>query len=707
MRNSLSHFTPFGIPTGSPTRSNNGFQLLSLVMFGIAMSSGLPPALAIVQAQPQRFKPFEVEATDGSVIELAGKASDQAAGKAAKRLTVVYFTGIECPLARLYAPRIATLATEFSSTVDFIGLNSNLQDSEKELTDFHQEFGLPFACAKDVDHVIADQVNVQRTPEVFLLDQDLKILYRGRIDDQYSPGVVRAKPLRADLRIAIEEALAGKPISEPKTEPEGCLLTRRKASVADSSVTFSNQVARILQQNCLECHRSGEIGPFALDSYDEVVGWGEMIVEVIDDGRMPPWHADPQHGTFLNERRLTDDDKQLLRTWVANGMPPGDLTSLPEAPTYVSGWRLPRDPDVVIPMRDRPFTVPADGSVEYQYFVVDPKFTEDKWVMAAEVRPGNRSIVHHSIVFVRPPDGEDLPGIGWLTAYVPGQQNIAPQADRARRIPAGSKLVFQQHYTPNGTEQADVSEVGIVFANDDEVREELLTIMAIDQRFEIKPHEADHRVRAKLPGFPRNGKLLSVSPHMHYRGKSFAATLRKAGQQTSEASTLVSVPNYDFNWQHVYQFAEPIPLRDVRSVEIEVAFDNSAGNPFNPDPTQYVRWGDQTWEEMAIGFFDIAVPRSDTTAQDIGSQDILPDLDEIEEMNQRSEAREAALDTKVDEFVNDFFKRFDKNNDGVVTREELPLANQRLTRFSSDGEPGLTREEVAAESKRRFRQKKK
>ena len=636
------------------------------------------------QASAQ-VKSFNLSALDGG--KLVVEPTDDV------QLTVLLFTGVECPLAKLYAPRVAALAETYSKSARFFGISSNQQDSADEFKQFSADHKIKFPCGKDFNNVVADQFEIKRTPEVIVLDQDFKIRYRGRIDDQYSPGVSRNSVKRQDLKIAIDELLGGKPVSQPKTTPEGCLLGRVKQPVKAPTVTYANQISRVFQANCNQCHRPGEIGPFVLDDFEEAVGWGDMIVEVIDNGRMPPWHADPNHGSFKNDRRMSEADKDLVRKWVADGTPFGDAADLPEKQTYTAGWRLPKQPDLVLPMQKRPFTVPADGSIDYQYFIVDPKFTEDKWISAVEVIPGNRSVVHHSIVFIRPPNGKKLPDIGWLGAYVPGQQSIASSPSRARFVPAGSKLVFQQHYTPNGSEQTDLTKVGLIFANENEVTEQLQTYMAIDQDFEIKPNDPNHVVRVRLKRIPKNGTLLSISPHMHFRGKSFTAKLKKKSDGNSEI--LLSVPEYDFNWQHIYQLNKPLPLSDVRSITAEIVFDNSSQNPFNPDPSKYVMWGDQTWEEMAIGFFDVSVPRN----PDESKETTKPAAKKAEAEVER--AKQTKLQAEVDRTVSRFFKRFDANGDDVVTKDELPIALQSkrgYSRWNTDGKPGLSVEEVTQEA---------
>ena len=634
-----------------------------------------------------------VEAQEVDVVEpfaIAGLEADSKIVFPAaepKKLTVLCFLGTECPLAKLYAGRLQKLAEEFES-VRFLGINSNVQDSVDDIQSYVDATGIKFEMAKDDRNVIADKLAIKRTPEVIVCDEQRNIIYRGRVDDQYLPGVSRNKATREDLRIAITQALAGKKIEVSRTDPEGCLLGRVRESTPDASVTFSNQVVRVLQKNCVECHRDGEIGPFSMETYDETIGWADMMLEVIEDKRMPPWHADSSVGTFANARSMSESDIKILKDWVDQGTPEGDRSDLPEPYKAIDGWRLPRDPDVVVEMRKRPFRVPADGTIEYQYFVVDPGFEEDKWVTAAEVIPGNRSVVHHSIVFIRPPDGERPRGAGMLAAYVPGQTPLSYEADRARFIPKGSKLVFQQHYTPTGTVAEDVTKIGMVFADPADVKKELMTVLAIDQSFEIQPNDGSHVVDIFTRKLPDEGTLLAVSPHMHFRGKSFEAF---AIRDDRSKEALIKVPRYDFNWQHRYEFSEPFPLSKFRRLEGKVEFDNSADNPFNPDPSQLVSWGDQTWEEMAIAFFDVEIPRRKSDA--FANSDALNDSTGfVREMTEDVEVRDARR-AKMEKGV---WKRFDKNGDGVIEKAEVPRAVKAwaFKDYDTNRDGKLTKEEV-------------
>lgn len=521
---------------------------------------------------------------------------------------VVVFLGTECPLAKLYAERVAALEQEYGPRgVAFVGVMSNRQDSIAEISAFARRHGIKFPLLKDAGNRLADMLGAERTPEAFVLDRDRLVRYWGRIDDQYGIGYARDEPESHELRDAIDDLLDGRSPKVSMTRSVGCIIGRQKEPVVTAEVTFSNQVARILQRRCVECHRDGEIAPFSLTSYDEAVGWADMIAEVVREGRMPPWHASPEHGHFANDRSMTDEEKQTLYEWADAGAPEGDPADLPETPQFVTGWQLPREPDMVVSVSSEPFDVPASGAVRYQYFRVDPQIDEDKWLEAAELLPGNRAVVHHILCFVRPKGTRGgLHGArGFLVGYVPGSRVQAEPQGMAKRIPAGSELIFQVHYTPIGTPQTDQSQLGLVFTDADKVTHEIMTSSAVQTRFRIPPHDAAHQVTAITPEELPEGVLLSFSPHMHLRGKAFRYELVAPD---GARRTLLDIPAYDFNWQTTYQLAEPTKIEPGSRIACTALFDNSAENLNNPDPEAVVRWGDQTWDEMMIGYFHYAVP---------------------------------------------------------------------------------------------------
>ncbi|HEX6986254.1 MAG TPA: alkyl hydroperoxide reductase, partial [Planctomycetaceae bacterium] len=358
------------------------------------------------------------------------------------------------------------------------------------------------------------------------------------------------------------------------------------------------QIARLLNARCVECHREGQIGPFALAGYEDAAAWAETMREAIRDGRMPPWFADPAHGEFRNDARLTEDERRLFDAWVEAGCPEGDPADLPEPPRFAEGWRI-EEPDAVFAMAEEPFAVPAEGTVGYQYFRVDPKFTEDKYLVAAEPRPGDYGVVHHIIVYVLRPGQERFDAAEAAIGYAPGLPPLRLPPGQAMLIPAGSQLVFEMHYTPNGSPRSDLSRVGMKFAAKEEVKELLRSHAAANPKFEIPPGAKAHTVVARET-LDEDRRLISLTPHMHFRGSAFKY---EAVYPDGTREVLLNVPRYDFNWQLRYDLAEPKPLPKGTTIVCTAVFDNSADNPHNPDPTRPVRWGEQSWEEMMIGFY--------------------------------------------------------------------------------------------------------
>jgi peroxiredoxin len=516
------------------------------------------------------------------------------------RLVVIVFLGNDCPIARACAPRLAELARAFGPRgVAFLGVNANAQDSLVGLGAYARAHKLPFPLLKDADHALADRLGAERTPEAFVLDERRAVRYRGRIDDQYSVGARRGRPTRHDLALALEALLAGQPVSSPRTSSPGCLIGRRPQVVPRGAITYTKHIAPILQRRCVECHRAGEVAPFALTRYSEASAWSAMIREVVDEGRMPPWFASPRHGTFRNDARLTAQEKELLLAWIDNGCPEGNPGNLPRFPPLPSGWRIPR-PDQVVFMADRPHRVPAEGELRYEYFTVDPGFQEDRYVRAAEVRPGNASVVHHALVMLaRPGEDEFGDGLGALLDYAPGMAPTVLPPGHAIHVPAGSKFVFQLHYTPNGSPQEDRTRLGLVFADNKAVKKLVRGGAVLNPALDIPAGAADYRLTAEQV-LTENVRLLSLSPHMHLRGKAFRFEAVFPG---GRREVLLDVPRYDFNWQLRYELAEPRPLPRGTRLVCTAVYDNSADNPANPDPKSVVTWGDQTSDEMLIGFY--------------------------------------------------------------------------------------------------------
>jgi hypothetical protein len=400
-----------------------------------------------------------------------------------------------------------------------------------------------------------------------------------------------------------------------------------------AEITFYKDVYPILQTNCAGCHRPGEIGPMPLRSYSEVRPWAKAIKQAVILRKMPPWFADRTLGHFRNDPSLSEKQIETLAGWADGGALEGDSKEAPEPRTYVEGWNI-GSPDFVVEM-PKAYEMPATGTVEYTYIIVPSGLTEDRWITAAEYRPENRGVVHHASVWARPPESRWLrqyptgeffvpkeqirtatsprpaattnAGATLLdlriASYVPGRSDKKLPDGYGVLIPAGSDIVFQLHYTSNGKTGTDRSRVGFVFAKTPP-QKRVLSVAAFNDSFVIPPATADYAVSGSVE-LNVDAELLEVSPHMHLRGKSVTLS---AQYPTNHREELLRVPNYDFNWQLFYRLDDAKSLPKGTVLKADAVFDNSANNPHNPDPKAEVRWGDQSWEEMMVGFFVVAVP---------------------------------------------------------------------------------------------------
>jgi hypothetical protein len=384
-----------------------------------------------------------------------------------------------------------------------------------------------------------------------------------------------------------------------------CAVAIAGSALATEAPTFSKDVAPILYSRCLECHRPGEAAPMSFRSYSEVRPWAKAIKQQVATHAMPPWDADPSIDKFSNDRSLTAEQIATIVKWSDAGAPEGKKSDLPKLPEFTAGWVIGK-PDLIFDT-GKDFPIPADGVVPYQYFKVDPHFTEDTWVQAVEVRPQQRAQVHHILVFVQEGNqpamraGEMFSNM--LIGYAPGVPSITWDPDTAYLVKAGSTLQFQVHYTVNGKPATDRSIIGIKIRKDKPTYR-AFSGSATQLRLDIPPGEPNYMTQATHV-FKEDVTLLDMTPHMHLRGKAFKYLLTYPDGRTEE---LLSVPHYDFNWQLSYVLAEPRHIPAGSKIEATAWYDNSPNNKFNPDPSKTVHWGDQTFQEMMIGFFNYKVP---------------------------------------------------------------------------------------------------
>ena len=416
------------------------------------------------------------------------------------------------------------------------------------------------------------------------------------------------------------------------------LVSQRQSDASGTNnavVTFSKDVAPILYAKCVNCHRPGEMAPMSLLTYKEVRPWAKSIRERVLSREMPPWYADPNHGEFLNDPRLTEQQIATIRAWVDGGVKEGDAKDLPAPPTFNDvGWKF-GQPDAVFSLTEEA-SIPADGTLPYRYWAVPTNFTEDKYIQFAQIKRGEPSVVHHVIVSVREPDGGPLPPAGeiklgqqrvnpeaardpqqarnnrprgtnpdgMLVGWAPGMSPLTLQPGNAKLVKKGSVLIFQMHYTTNGVAAKDRTSVGVWFSKSPVEKRVITKGVGTDPYKLVIPAGDPNYESHSSFAFTEDAHIHSFMPHMHVRGKDFEY---KLVYPDGKEKILLRVPKYDFNWQLNYFVKEPIAVPKGSRIECVAHHDNSAGNKFNPDPTITVRWGDQTWEEMMIGWIDYTV----------------------------------------------------------------------------------------------------
>jgi hypothetical protein len=487
-----------------------------------------------------------------------------------------------------------------------------------KIADHVLQTDLAFPAYLDREHRLADLLGVEMMSEVVVLDESLERQYQGAIDNQFKRRGNREQATEQYLSDALSALVQDRPIGRAIVPASGCRIERNDPIRADEKLSFHKDIAPLLQKHCQTCHRKGEVGPFELFSYDDVVSHADTIEEVVTDRRMPPWHGDlnDKFGRLKNDKRLSDEEVRTIVAWVRAGTPQGDVKDAPKPVRWPapSTWEI-GTPDFVYQM-PKPFAVPAAGIVNYQFFRVSLNLKQDRWVRAIQVRPGNREVVHHIGMHLVPAGEEDYSGIAMaalfgitgdrstpLNDYVPGDfcNHKEYPPDRAIRIPSGSDLIFEVHYTPSGKPTTDQSKVAIRWAKQAPT-EEVLTKVFRKKRggFRIPAGDPHYRMEDTYY-FEQDVLVDSIRPHLHLRGRAYRLDLLERDPETDDVirrETILSVPNFDQNWQRTYELETPLLIAAGTELVATAYFDNSRFNPNNPDPTVDVHWGLQTTDEM-------------------------------------------------------------------------------------------------------------
>lgn len=616
---------------------------------------------------------LEIRSESGSRTSLSRLTRDA-------RAVVIAVTSTSCPVSGRYGPTLAALEKEYAGRgVRFVWVNPVASDSRDSVRRWIKDQGVQGPYVRDDRGDIAKTLGFRSTAEVFVLDAARTVLFRGAVDDQYGLGYSKAAPTQRYLVSAIESVLAGNGVETTCTSVPGCALESASPVAVSQPVTYHNRISRILQQSCVPCHREGGIAPFALTTPAEVAAHAGMVRKQVTQGVMPPWFAaPPAHGPspWLNDRSLPAADKADLLAWMERGRPEGNASHAPQPRTYPSEWQL-GEPDAVVRIPE-PVDVAASGVMPYVNIEVPAGFDGDRWVQGWEIRPSARDVVHHVLVYVLPPGKDGKPqrnrridgASNYLAAYAPGYQAVSYPEGWAKFIPAGSTLHFQLHYTPKGKATRDQSALGLKFSKTPPKHE--VRVGAIAGAIDIPPGDPDFKVEGKLP-VPQSARLMSFMPHMHVRGKAYRYELELPG---SAPKTLLDVPRYDFNWQLLYRLSEHVDLPAGSVLKGIARYDNSAGNPANPDPSRRVQWGEQTDEEMMLGYIEYYLPDvSPGTPVDLRPAAGRRGGSKAFEMLDRNRDGRITLDESPSPAQ---FKAADVDANGEVSREELKAFLQKL-----------------------------
>jgi peroxiredoxin len=530
------------------------------------------------------------------------------------RAIVLMTYGNGCGIVRKTLPRLKELRDRYRDQgIEFLLIDSNLQDGRDAVAREAAEYGIEFPILVDETQLIGESLGVDRTADFYVIDpKTWKLVYRGPVDD--GSGYGASRPAKNHyLADALDSIVAGKRVTHARAEALGCLVNfpERARRAEHAKISYADSIAPLLTDKCVACHRDGGVAPWSMSNYETVLGFAPMMREVIRTKRMPPWHADPHYGSFIGDRSLSSEQTKMLVHWIEAGSPRGKgADPLASLDTSWSEWTL-GEPDLIVEVPA--YTVPATGAVEYKYPFTPNPLGRDVWVRAIEIHPGDRSVVHHVLVGIDDPgNGERraLRGqLGELGGYAPGKNAMPYPKDTGVLLRKEARFSFQMHYTPNGKPATDRTRIGLYF-HDKPPKHMLDLALIYDTSLAIPANEKRYSQSLEKV-FDSDVMLFSLLPHAHLRGRDARFT---AHYPDGSREVLLSVPKYDFNWQPVYMLNPSRFIPAGTRVVLDMSWDNSSQNPANPDPDRIVRWGDQTWEEMNVGWFRFRAADSDDRA---------------------------------------------------------------------------------------------
>lgn len=513
----------------------------------------------------------------------------------AEKAIVIVFADTGCPLVARYAPVLKKLDAEYRDKgVRIVGLFPNAEVSISSISAFAVKHTWPFPCGHDVGGQVAKALGATRTPEVVVLDSKRTLRYRGRIDDQYRPGGTLPKPTRSELRNALEDILNARAIASPIVPADGCQITVAAPRKPLKNLTYAEHVAPILRKHCQECHRPGTSAPFSLLDHQQLTMRGKAVVEVVRSGQMPPWYGSPQHTEFTNCRTLSANEKDTLIDWLNSDRTIGDMSKAPPPLPPADEWRI-GQPDLIIngPRHE----IPATGDVPYYHVVMPHLFLNDVWIDSVEIKADNPKVLHHcNIAHLKVNERFNINN--FITGAVPGGEAMTLPPGVAIKIPAGSIIGAQIHYVSTGEATPCRIKVGLRYTRQP-VDQQLRMAYVATTRYSIPPGAPAHRISASRT-LPCDAIGVGMFAHMHVRGRDMTFL---AHQPDGKSETLLTIPNYSFDWQQAYRwkFGEKKLVKGTR-LECVAHYDNSDFNPFNPDPQATVQDGLQTKDEMLNGF---------------------------------------------------------------------------------------------------------